>query len=257
MARLPHYVQLVLFKAYAELRAEATRAYLGFLWWFLEPVMYMCVFYLIFEIGLRSGGKDFVPFLMCGMVAWKWFGSTVSASAGSLTKHAGLIQQVYLPKIILPLVTVVSNTVKSSVIMTLLLILLVVPFGRTPAATWFFVPVLVAVEFLLIAGAAVFVASLVPFAQDLKLLLDNALMMLFFMSGIFFDINRMPDDVQQLLRYNPMAVVIDAYRSVLLRDSLPEMGGLVFVLLVATFFMLTGSAVFARFDRVYPKIISR
>lgn len=257
MAGIPHYLQLVLFKAYAELRAEATRAYLGFLWWFLEPVMYMCVFYLIFEIGLRTGGKDFVPFLMCGMVAWKWFGSTVSAAAGSLTKNAGLIQQVYLPKIILPLVTVVSNTVKSSVIMILLLALLVVPFGRSPATAWFFIPVLLILQFLLIAGASVFVASLVPFAQDLRMLLDNALMMLFFMSGIFFDINRMPEHVQQMLRFNPMAVIIDAYRSILLRDSLPESSGLIFVLLVAASFMAVGSAIFARFDRVYPKIVSR
>jgi lipopolysaccharide transport system permease protein len=257
MARVLHYLDLVLFKAYAELKAEAMRAYLGFLWWFLEPVLYMAVFYLIFEIGLRSGGKDFVPFLMCGMVAWKWFGSTVSASAGALTKNAGLIQQVYLPKIVLPMVTVVSNTVKASVIMALLLILLVVPFGRTPAASWLFIPALVLVEFLLIAGAAVFVASLVPFAQDLKLLLDNALVMLFFMSGIFFDINDMPDRLQQVLRYNPMAVVIDSFRSVLLRDALPPAGGMLFVLVVAAFFMIIGSVILARFDRVYPKIVSR
>ncbi|MBI1733473.1 MAG: ABC transporter permease [Gammaproteobacteria bacterium] len=257
MTRIPHYLQLVLFKAYAELRAEATRAYLGFLWWFLEPVLYMGVFYLIFEIGFRSGGEDFVPFLMCGMVAWKWFGSTVSASAGSLGKNAGLIQQVYLPKIVLPLVTVVSNTVKSSVIMLLLLVLLVVPFGKSPTATWLFIPVLLVMEFLLIAGAAVLVASLVPFAQDLRLLLDNALMMLFFMSGIFFDINKMPDTARQVLGFNPMAVVIDAYRSVLLRDTLPETSGLLIVLAAAALSMAAGAAILARFDRVYPKIINR
>src|SRR5690606_21854583 len=97
-----HYIDLMFYKAYAELRAEATRAYLGFLWWFLEPVLFLAIFYAIFETGLRRGGAAFVPFLLCGLVPWKWFASTVMGCANVMSRNYGIIQQVYVPKLVLP-----------------------------------------------------------------------------------------------------------------------------------------------------------
>lgn len=250
-----HYTNLVLFRTYAELKAEATRAYLGFLWWFFEPVLYMAVFYFVFEVGLRSGGAGFVPFLLCGLVAWKWFGSSVMAASGALTRNAGLIQQVYVPKVILPLSSVASNTVKFVIILLILLAVLWLGFGQAPTRSWLLLPVLLLVQLVLVAGCSLFVAAIVPFAQDIKVLLDNVMMMLFFISGIFFDINRMPENAQALMRLNPIAVIIDGYRALLLRDAGLDTGGLLYVAACAAGIGVVGLLILHRYDRVYPKMI--
>ena len=252
-----HYCHLVLYKSYADLKAEATRAYLGFLWWFLEPVMYMAVFYLIFETGLRSGKEGFVEFLLCGLIVWKWFSSTVMAASSTLTKNANIIQQVYIPKFILPLVPVVSNMVKFSIILIIYLAVLPIIFGHTPTLTWLFIPVLILLELLLIACCGLFVASLVPFAQDVKLLLDNLMVMLFFISGIFFDLSHMPERVQTVLGLNPVALIIDAYRGVILRGEIPGINAMVYVFAFSLVFGTIGLSILNRFDRVYPKIVSK
>jgi lipopolysaccharide transport system permease protein len=62
-----HWLELVLFSTYAELRAERARSYLGFLWWIIEPAMNMATYYLVFAVVLKTGQPDYVPFLLIGL----------------------------------------------------------------------------------------------------------------------------------------------------------------------------------------------
>lgn len=252
-----HYLELILYMAYSELRAEATRAYLGFLWWFVEPVMYMAVFYLIFETGLRSGGADYAPFLLCGLVAWKWFASTVLAAANALARNAGVMQQVYLPKLVFPLALTVSYAFKFAMIFVILLFYLTVVAGKPVTTAWAALPVLLLVQLALIVAVSVLTASVVPFAPDLKLLLDNLMIMLFFVSGIFFDIANMSEAIQDMLRVNPMAVLIESYRAVLLHGVWPQWDRLAAIVAVSLVLLGVGVALFHKFDRAYPKLVGR
>jgi len=118
------YLNIILFKTWADLRAEASRAYIGFLWWFLEPLLYMAAFYVIFGLGLRMGGEGFVYFLLCGLVPWKWFSSTVNNGSRAIEAGAGMIHQVYIPKVVLPTIIVAINTVKFLMILPLLIVFL-------------------------------------------------------------------------------------------------------------------------------------
>ena len=93
-----NYLELITVKAWADLKSEASRAYIGFLWWFIEPVLYMGSFYLLFGLGLKMGGDNFMYFLLCGLLPWKWFSSSLSNGSLSIIANAGLINQTYLPK---------------------------------------------------------------------------------------------------------------------------------------------------------------
>jgi lipopolysaccharide transport system permease protein len=250
-----HYLRLACFKAGAELTAEAARAYLGFLWWFVEPVLYLGVFYLLFSSGVRGGGTGFVAFLLCGLVVWKWFGSTVQGGSNVMSRNAGLIQQVYLPKLILPLVLVISNTVKFLIIFGILLGFLLWAVPGSPARVWSALPALLLVQLLLIAGCAGLVAALTPFIPDLKGLLDNFLMLLFFVSGIFYDIGDLPPGAQAWIMLNPVALLIRNYRAVLLEQRWPDWGELALVVALAAVLLAAAITLLVRFDRRYPKFV--
>jgi len=257
MRTLSNCVELIFHKAYAELRAEATRAYLGFLWWFVEPILYMAVFYVIFESGLKRGGAGFVPFLLCGLVTWKWFASTVAAGSGVLGVNAAVMQQVYLPKVVFPLVLVVVNTFKFSVALGFLLLFLVLDPRNTITASWLALPALIAIQLLLIASITILVAAIVPFVPDLKLLLDNFLMLMFFLSGIFFRFQEMSAGMQQVLHFNPMLLLIEAYRAALLDDKSPHWMPLLAVVGASILLLIGGMLMFRKYDRIYPKIVIR
>ena len=250
-----HYLtDLVIQKARAGLRAEASRGYLGVLWWIIEPVMYMAVFYVAFVHVLNRGDDNYVIFLLTGLIIWKWFHATVSTGANSLMSIAGLMNQVYVPKIVFPLTNIAVNSFKFLIILSLLLMFLL--FTPTKVNwTWTLLPILILTQLLLITASTSFLSAIMPFFPDLKVILDNVLMMLLFLSGIFYDISKMPAKVQSYLMLNPMASLIVMYRKILLQGIAPDWVQLINVLSFSSVLMVIALWLLYRFDRIYPKII--
>lgn len=249
-----HYLDLIWYKALAELRAEAARAYLGFLWWIVEPLLYMSAFYIVFGLVYQRGDEDFVPFLLCGLVIWKWFGSTVMSSSNAIAANAGLMQLVYLPKYLFPATVIVVNSLKFALIFGLLFLFLLF-YGYKPSGPWLSLPLLIGIQFLLIAAVSGLVSAVVPFVPDLRLILENVLILVFFLSGIFFDIDSAPANLQLYLKINPMAGLIDSYRSVLLEGAWPNASVLAIILASSIVGIWIASRVLRHYDRIYPKVL--
>jgi lipopolysaccharide transport system permease protein len=114
--KIRYLIDLISQEAMAGLRAEASRAYLGVLWWVIEPVMYMGVFYFVFAHLYQRGDENYVMFILIGLIVWKWFQATLNTGASSLMNNAGLMNLVYLPKIVFPLANIAVNTFKFLII---------------------------------------------------------------------------------------------------------------------------------------------
>ncbi|TVR64840.1 MAG: ABC transporter permease [Candidatus Competibacteraceae bacterium] len=253
--RVPQrYAELVRYKVAADLRAEAARTYLGFLWWVLDPVIFMLIFYVLFGLLLQRGGEHFVQFLLIGLVTWRWFHITVFNGANALPAGHGLIHQTYLPKLLLPLVAILTELTKFAVVLALLLVFLWVSgFGPSPA--WLALPALLLVQLALICGVTLLLAALVPFLPDLKPLIGHVLQMLFFLSGIFYDPAEIPEAYRGYFLLNPMAALIDAYREVLLHGRWPGGWMLPSIAVLAAVLIVLAVAILHRYDRLYPKLI--
>jgi lipopolysaccharide transport system permease protein len=95
----------------------------------------------------------------------------------------------------------------------------------------------------------------VPVFPDLRLIIDNGLLLLFFLSGVFFDIESLPEDITALVYINPMAMLIDAYRSVLLHAEPPRFD-LLFAVVIASIILLVGGfQILRKLNPVYPRIV--
>jgi lipopolysaccharide transport system permease protein len=250
------YFQLILYKTYADLRAEAARTYIGIFWWVLEPLLYMSVFYVVFGIVIQRGIEDFAPFLLCGLVTWKWFDGSLRQGCNAILINSGLIRQVYLPKYILPTVTILVLTVKFAVVFALLLLFLVV-YGFEPGWSWLALPAILLTQLAFIAGCTLLAAAVVPFVPDLRVLIDNGLMLLFFLSGVFFDLSSASEEIRLFLELNPMAVLINEYRQVLMHGQMPSWGAVAVIVGVSVLLAGFGLYLLKRLDRRYPKVLMR
>ena len=248
------YWDLVLYRAFAELKAENDRAYLGILWWVLEPILYMSVFYVVFGLGLRHASEGYVSFLLCGLLPWKWLDSTTRTSSGIIATSVGLMNQVYLPKILLPIMIVLSNTIKFLLVLVLFLIFLTIN-GSASFETWFYLPALFLIQLWLVFIMSALAAAVVPIIPDLKYLITNGMTLLFFMSGIFFDPSQLSPEIAYWLGYNPVLLLLDNFRAILIRGESPDwlaLGYLVLCLAAAT---LVVFLIFKKIDRIYPRIV--
>ena len=251
----PCHIDLVLYRGLSELRAEASRSYLGIIWWVMEPLLYVGVFYLVFESGLRRGGEGFVPYLLCGLVPWKWFDGTVRAASIVVASSVGLMRQLYVPKYLLPLAVIVTNTLKFGIILVILLGFMKLYGYPVFTSALLYLPLLLLVQLLLTLAISGVAAALVPLLPDLRYVVNYGMTMLFFLSGIFFSLDDMSAEAQQLLMWNPMLLVIDAYRSILIDSAAPSLAHLSAVAGGSVLGLALAVWLFKHFDRVYPRVI--
>lgn len=249
-----HYLGFIWYRSLAQLRSESSRAYLGYLWWVLEPLLYLAVFYVVFAVVLNRGDEDYVQVLLTGLVVWKWFDSSVRSSMDVIHQNAGLIDKVYLPKIIFPAVSVLSNGIKFCLILFLLLIYSAF-VGNGTGITWLALPLLIFVQFLLVFSSACLVAAITPFLPDLKVIFDKLMTLLFFLSGIFYTADVIPESIRGYFRFNPAFLLIEIYRDILVYHRWPSLSAIVTISIFSLVILTVACYILRRFDRIYPRLI--
>ncbi len=253
-ATIKRYFELIKYKTYAELKAEASSYFLGILWWVLEPGLYLLAFYSVFRWGIRQGDQEFIAFLLVALAHWKWAASAITGSATSVVQAKGLVMQVYVPKLIFPAFAIAISTTKFFIVMILMLLILLV-LGQLYFNTLWWLPLLYILQILLLMGVGSVVALIMPFIPDLKPIIDSGIIVLMLVSGIFFDIETLPEEAQSLLYINPFAILITQYRHVLLSGMDPNMERLLYVACLSAALLIIGLLLGRRFDKEIPKVL--
>lgn len=248
------YLDLILYKTYADLKAETTTSRIGFLWWLIDPMIMIATFYLVFGVFLHKRTVDFVPFLMIGVTVWQWFSTTVPDGAKTISKASALMGLVYVPKAVFPAVAVLMGVFKFAVVLAVL-ILFLLWYGIEWTLCGLALPLIVLVQLLFTVGVTFLCASVVPFFPDLNRFVNYGLRLLFFLSGVFFDPAQLPPQVRPLFFLNPMAGLIDSYRNILLRGLWPDWEGLGIISLLSVALVTVALLILIRYDRVYPKVV--
>ncbi len=243
---------LIWYSAWADLKAQVARLYLGVAWWVIEPLLYMAVFYLVFGILLERGGPGYPVFLLTGLVAFRWFDTSVRKSMNSIIANSNIIEQIYIPKYAFPLISTTSTTLNFLLVFVLLLVFLATQ-GHYPNLAWFALPYLLGVQFLFAVFIGIATALITPFLPDLRILINNGLMLLLFLSGIFFSIDKLPDLWRSILFLNPVAVLIQAYRDILIDARWPDWMALTIVLAVSIAGLVAVMRFHAKVDLLYAK----
>lgn len=251
----PQLMRAFWLKLVFNLKAEVSRFYLNYLWWILEPVLLVLVFYLVFEIFLDRGGENFLVFLLLGKIPYLWFAKSVNNSARSIPAGRGLIHQMAIPKPFFPLLVVAQDLVKQlAVLLTLLMFLMGAEFN--PTVHWLALPLIVVVQLLLVAGVALAVSAVVPVIPDFQYIVNTGMIMLMFASGIFYDYRDALDPtLQELFLLNPLACLIEAYRDALMRSAWPAWSRLAFVAAASVALACLMLLVFRRFDARYARLV--
>ncbi|WP_435219055.1 ABC transporter permease [Luminiphilus sp. nBUS_07] len=224
---LKQYFILVDTIARLSLKAEARRYYFGFWWWVIEPLLYVAVFYIVFEKFLGTRTQDFLMFLIVGKFTFIWFSKTVNYAGNSLMGNASLIGRMDLPKTLFPMAVVLECSYRQIAVFALLGVALIID-GYYPNAYWLWVLPLICVEALLIVLCGFIASVLVCVKRDFALLINLGMLFLLFMSGVFWDLNDIGNEAtrEAVLLWNPVAFLLHSFRQALLWQQTPDLGHL-------------------------------
>ncbi len=223
------YFSLVDTLARMSLKADSAQYYLRYVWWVLEPLLFVAVFYLVFDVILGSGRADFLVFLMCGKLPFVWFSKSVNQASNSLVTSGGLIGRIHIPKTLFPMAVIQEGLYKQSVVFALLIIF-VLASGYWPNFGWLYLIPIMLTQYLLIVTCGIIGAVIVCYVRDFSMLISLFMTFLMFISGIFWDVrNLAPAKAELMLSINPISFLLDAYRQVLMYQNTPDLGHLFFL----------------------------
>lgn len=248
------FFDLLFYKTRANLRAEVSRLYLNYAWWALEPLFTMVVFYMVFGVFMNTSTPHFALFLLIGTTQWQWFASTTLHASNSILGAAGLMQQVDISKVFFPLEVFLQDSFKHIFVLALMVIFLC--FYPVPiVASWLALPLVLALQGVFVLACSILFAALVPFLPDLRLILGTVINIMFFVSGIFFDVDLFVLPEHRSWMYaNPMAGIIREYRTIIIGGEWPDWSYLGGVALGSIALLLFSLYIIRRYDKVYPRI---
>ena len=242
--------------AKAELKSEVADSYLNWLWWVIEPICFMIIYTFVFGYVFKNVEPYFASFVFIGLTAWEFFDRMIMGSVQLISNNRDLVTKVYIPKYILLLSKSYTYLFKMGISILIsfgLMIFQGVPF--TPHILMIF-PI-IAVLYILTFGIGMLLMHCGVVLNDLANLTKIALRMLFYLSGVFYNIRtRLSGTVRHfLLRANPAAFLMDELRKSLLENKLVSFEGLAFWLAVGIILNIIGIIVIHRNENSYAKVI--
>ena len=249
-----------------DLKARYKNSVLGILWSILNPLFLMLVFTLLFSVLADDQTRDYPIFVLVGLIPWNFFSGSLTSGTMSVVGNSGLVKKVYFPRELLPTAALLSNLVNFLfAFLVLIVFLFIFDIGLTVHALW--VPAILLTQLVFTLGLCLLLGSLTVFYRDVLMILEVVVLAWFFLTPVFYSLELFGDSVTvmgitfdpaQVMRWiNPMASIIDGYRTVLWGTY--DSGGpvamnpayLLRTFVTAVIVLIAGYAVFVRLNPVF------
>lgn len=213
--------------AVREIEAEFKGTLLGNLWAVLQPLLMLGVYFIVFKIVLRAswhgeGASDseFALILFCGLTVFGLFSDMVNRAPRLVLENSGLVKKTVFPLEILPWAVLLRALVRLAVSFAILLVAQLVLYGPPPL-TVVALPLVLLPLCLLCLGLTWLLASLGVYLRDLSQLVTLGVSAMMFLSPVFYPLSAVPSRLRDILALNPLAVVIEMARDVVIRGYWP------------------------------------
>ena len=182
---LIHYRYLLQNLVVRDLKVRYKSSVLGVLWSLLNPLLMMCVFWLVFGVFANRQIRQYPVFVLTGLLPWNFFSASVVGGAYAILGNATLIKKVYFPRELLPVSLVLSNLVNFLIAYLVLIVALYASgLGLTRYALW--LPIILLAQLLFTLGLVFFLSAAHLFFRDIAMILDVGMLALFFLTHLFF-----------------------------------------------------------------------
>jgi lipopolysaccharide transport system permease protein len=238
------------------IRSRYQQSILGGLWAIAQPAATALIFAVIFTnfIPVNTGNLPYVLIAFTALVPWTFFATGITDMVGSMVDNMSLVTKIYFPREVLPVASLLSRLMDfgiSAAVVGVLMLLYQMP--AFPMG-WIFLPLILLIQLALMLGIGLMGAALNVFYRDMKHLFTLAIQLWLYASPVIYPASLVPERLQGLYFLNPMAGIIEAYRSVLLYEKLPG-ASLSVAAVFALIFLLLGFWFFKRVESQFADVL--
>ncbi|MGF1522698.1 MAG: ABC transporter permease [Leptolyngbyaceae cyanobacterium] len=209
------------------------RSMLGIAWTLISPTLQLMTLVFVFQYVIKVNITQYASFVFTGLLIWNWFQSSLFQATNSIVANRGLIRQPNLPVGVLPVAVIVTGWVHLLLALPLLFLFLILEGAQIHYSALIALPALMIIQFLLSLVLSYLLASLNVRFRDTQHTLGVILQLLFYVTGIFYQVDSVPEQFQVLYNLNPMVHIIGSYRNVLIYGMPPYWLAILLVLFVS------------------------
>lgn len=238
----------------SDFKANTSRTYFGFLWWILDPIFYMAVFYLLVVVILKRGTPDYPIIIFTGLIPLKFVTACLIDGTNAISSKGNILQQVYVPKIIFLIVRLLVNCIKYMISVVVLFLFLAI-YGIDFTWNVLYFPLIFVINAFCLLGVMIFLAHLGVFIRDVKNVMQYISRVLLYLSPVLFELNTVPEKLATILYLNPLTTFLESYRDVLVYGRPPEFLPLFILLIVSMLIVYLGLHLLNKNEKEYAKVI--
>ena len=238
------------------MKSEVASSYLNWLWWILDPMLFMLVYTFIAQIVFRSNVQYFPIFVFVGLTLWDFFNKTVQGSVKMVRNNSAIVSKVYIPKFILILQRMMVNGFKMLVSFSLIVVMMIIFRVPVTFKVFYMIPIMIVLG-LFTFGLSCIVLHFGVFVDDLYNVTIVILRLMFYMSGIFYSIgDRLEGPLKSILLYcNPVSMLIESARMCVLYSSTPYRKLIVLWGVISVILCIIGVRTIYKYENSYVKVM--
>lgn len=232
-----------------DLRGRYKGSVLGFLWTFINPLLQLIVYTIVFSGIMRAGIEKFYLFLFVALVPWIFFSSSVASGAVSIVSQQDMVKKIYFPRQVLPVAYVTSSFFNMLFSFIIIFIVLIFSGVGVNFRALLYLPIVMLVEYTLALGIAMLTSSLTVYFRDLEHILNIVTMAWLYLTPIMYSVDMVPEKYLTIFNLNPMTPIIIVYRDILYYKRIPEIEVLMQAFIIGIITLVVGNTIFIHLQK--------
>ena len=249
---LYNYRELLKTSVKKEVRSKYKNSFLGVVWSFLNPLLQIVVYAIIFSLILKNKQENYAIFLCCGIIPWTFFSSAINKSAFTIIENGNIIKKVYFPREIIPISVVIAEAI-NFLISTIIILGFVIIGGIGITKYLLLYPIILSAQYLVILSISFVVSSVCVYFRDLQHFIGIILQLLFYATPIIYSQDNIPSEYQWILKINPMTYIINAYRDIFYYQKAFEILPLIMLLFIGIVTSYVGYKIFYKLQKGFAE----
>lgn len=250
--KIYNYRELLKTNVKKEIRGRYKNSILGILWSFLNPLLQLAVYSVIFGALLAGGDKTYHIYICVALIPWTYFTTTITQSAFTIIGNGDIIKKVYFPREILPISVVTSEAV-NFLISTVIIFAFVIFSGIGITKYILVYPLIFIAQYLLLLAISFIVSSVCVYVRDLQHFIGIFLQLLFYATPIVYSIDTLPPEAAWILNLNPMTYIIEGYRDIFYNQTMPDVQSILILIGIVLVAIVIGYLIFNKLQKGFAE----
>ena len=246
------YRELLKSNVKKEIRGRYKGSFLGVLWSFVNPLLQVLVYAIVFPYIMRVKTDNYLQYLIIGIIPWTFFTTVINQGMITVRMNAGIIKKVYFPREILPISVATSGLV--NFIISCIIILLFCLFGGIGVSFHILLlPIIALIQFLFSLGLIFALSAINIYVKDTEYIVQFVINMLFYATPVLYSTSLFPENIRWLLYLNPMTEIIESYRCIFMYHTMPSISGILYLVIISIIIAVVGLMIFRKLEKGFAE----